>query len=388
VKDTLCIIASHPLAQRFDFDRTDCDIWGFNEVLKQDWYKRADAIFQMHLEAIWRNPQNRNDPKHFEWLASGNTPLIYMLDAHKDVPMSKKYPLDEIVADLLPTFKWEAASGYTDNKYFSSSISYAVALGIFKGYKKIECWGMEMNTDTEYRYQRDGLTFWQGIAVGRGVELIAYTDIYNAPLYGYEGEASLKYDTFKKRIDFLNLDVPKAKAGYDAAKDKADQAAVAFLATFKEPETVVDTLKAQVLAAFEYGILDGATQENERYKQKADAMKEATEGAFQFSRQEFEAGTYNNRKAKDKAEMKAHALAGVCNELFNRARAMKAHGRRKTIMRKFAATAGQYIEASAYVGLFTGCYQENANYLQVLDKLIRAAGGTKSEAVLLGENNA
>jgi hypothetical protein len=388
VKDTLCIVASHPLARRFDFDRTDCDIWGFNEIMAQDWYKRADAVFQMHLEAIWRNPQNRNDPNHCAWLMSGDTPTVYMLDAHPDVPKSEKYPLDEIVSELLPAFMWQSVSGYSDNKYFSSSISYAVALGIYKGYKRIECWGMEMNTDTEYRYQRDGLTFWQGVAVGRGIEIAAYTEIYNSPLYGYEGEASLEYDTFETRLAQLREEMPSKKAAYDEAREAANGAALAFIQNIDEADNVVESLKEQVLSAYEFGIIDGAMQENDRYRQKADAMKKAADNDFLFSRQEFEAGIHNNEKARAKAEQKAHSLAGACTELFNRARTTKSSARRRTIMKKLSSLGSQYIEASAYTGLFTGCKQENENYVRVLDKLIRAAGGAKSEAVLLGENNA
>ena len=128
-------------------------------------------------------------------------------------------------------------------------------------------------------------------------------------------------------------------------------------------------------------------QENTRYKEKAEAMKKASSD-FLFSRQEFETGIQNNTKARAKAEQKAMSFSNECTALFNRARVTKSKTHRRTIMKKLAIVGGKYVEASAYTGLFEGCKQENQNYVNVLDKLIRAAGGAKSEAVLLGEHNA
>jgi hypothetical protein len=66
---TVAIVGSHPRTrQEFDFNRKYCDIWAFNEAVSQGWCTKADAVFQMHAPVIWKNPGNRNDPKHFEWL--------------------------------------------------------------------------------------------------------------------------------------------------------------------------------------------------------------------------------------------------------------------------------------------------------------------------------
>ena len=116
MKDTIAIIGSHPRTRaEFDFNRGDCDIWVFNEAISNGTFTRADAVFQMHEEAIWRNPKNRNDAGHAEWLKTQNDVTVYMQDYYPDVPCSERFPLDEIAE----RFKI---------RYFTSSVAYAIAL--------------------------------------------------------------------------------------------------------------------------------------------------------------------------------------------------------------------------------------------------------------------
>lgn len=387
MKDTLAIVGSHPRAKdTFNFSRTDCDVWVFNEALTcQPHITRADAVFQMHTEPIWRNPNNRNDPKHYEWLASGKTPTVYMQDVYGDVPMSERYPLDEIKRDLLHSFEWTSKSG-TGNHYFSSTFCYALALGIYKGYKIIECHGVEMETDTEYRYQRDGVTFWIGLALGRGVQVKAFCNIFDFPLYGYEGEAALHLDDFEKRIDEIQPLIAAKHAEYDAAIKDGNDAFHTFLNEFKNPERLKGTLMRQVQLAFELNTLGGILQENERYKAKAIAMKDEA-GEFQFSRQEFEMAYQGHGQKYNHYKSLADAASGECTAVFKKLVTIKNRERRRLAMREFGEAAAKYITASMHLGNHHGAAMENQDYMARLDKLIKAAGGAKSEAVLLEAGN-
>lgn len=364
-----------------DFDRTDCDIWVFNEALKMEWVKRADAVFQMHLEAIWRNPKNRNDPEHYKWLASGETPTVYMQDVYPDVPKSVRYPLDEIKQTLLPRFSWHGKQ--RDGKtYFTSTFCYALALAIYAAqYKTIEIHGVEMETDTEYRYQRDGVTFWMGIALGRGMTVKAFCNFFDFPLYGYEGEATLDNDEFDRRLKELAPQIEAAKAKYQEAARVASDKVTAYLEKYDDPQGVIDALKAQVIEAYNTHVISGAAQENERYKAKRDAML-AESGAFAFSRQEFEMAARGIAQDHDKAQKEYNAVAVACGMMFEKTK-VKNQARRKHALREFAGYARKYIEKAMWVGLAYGALQENARYLEIMDKFIKAAGGEKSEAVLL-----
>lgn len=388
MRDTLAIVGSHPRGKEtFDFSRTDCDIWVFNEALtvQSSWITRADAVFQMHLEPIWRNPNNRNDPKHYEWLKSGNTPTVYMQDIYRDVPKSERYPLDEIKRELLHRFEWTSKNSKGDH-YFSSTFCYALALGIYQGYQTIECHGVEMETDTEYRYQRDGVTFWMGLALGRGVQVKAFCNIFDFPLYGYEGEATLHLEDFEKRMAEVKPQLEKAKADYMEVQRQSNEAVSDFVADFKNPERVVEALKAQVKAAYETNVLGGIYQENERYYSKAVAMKDEA-GSFQFSRQEFDAALSGHGVEYNRHLDLANAASGACNAIFNEARLMKNQQRRIAKMRSFVDAAKKYLQYSMMLGIHQGAAMENQNYLAKLDNLIKAAGGAKSEAVLLERAN-
>lgn len=380
MKSTVIILGSHPRTRNeFDFTRDDCDIWVFNEAMSQGWVQRADAVFQLHREEIWRNPANRNDPGHAAWLKSGNTPVIYMHDVYDDVPMSSKYPLDEICCELLSNVS--VSNG--DKRYFTSSIAYAIALGIYLGYKRIEMYGVEMETNTEYQYQRDGVTFWLGIAAGNGVHVDVHSSIFDAPLYGYEGEAYLEYEVFERRAQEIEKQLPAMKADYEAKQKQAIDAYASFRQRNCDPNLVISTLMAQIDAGHKLGLMDGALQEIRRYMQKADTMKEASGGKFLFSRQEFEHSSQELARRREQAVTMANTTAGACQVQFNHAMQTKNQHRRKNVLKKFAEIAGQYIANSISVGVFTGAYQENMNMLQTLDVYIRAAGGRKSEEVLL-----
>lgn len=376
-KNTVAIVGSHPNGKKFDFDRTDCDVWVFNEALKTDWIKRADGVFQMHVRPIWENPKNRNDPNHGAWLKSGDTPIIYMQEHFADVPRCERYPLDEIAEVLLQNTNVE--------KYFTSSAAYAIALAIYKGYQKIEVYGVEMETDTEYRYQREGVALWAGIAIGRGITFEYHGGMFDAPLYGYTAEVDIKYQAFIDRIAALQPFVEKAANEYNAAKEAADKALLHYHDSGSGLPELSEAIKAQVSAGYNFGIMDGARQENERYKAKADTMQ-AESGAFVFSRQEFEQAAQNIGKQRAQFQQEAAAHAGSAQQILNDAEKVKNMiKRRKMLQRQFAPKLAEYVRASIYTGLATGAHRENLEYLGKLDEMIKASGGRKSEEVLLAQ---
>ena len=102
MREICCIVGSHPKTRMaMDFNRTDCDIWIFNEATTQPWATRFDGVFQMHKEVIFKSEVNRNDPKHYEWLQQPGDYKIFMQDQHEDIPCSVKYPLEELCDKLL-----------------------------------------------------------------------------------------------------------------------------------------------------------------------------------------------------------------------------------------------------------------------------------------------
>ncbi len=378
MKDTVIILGSHPgTRDEFDFSREDCDIWVFNEAAQKEWCKRADAVFQMHNPVIWRNPANRNHAGHYDWLTGGETPTIYMQEAYLEIPKAERYPIEDVRKNELMNFNG-------GQQYYTSSPAYALALAIERGYKRIEIYGVEMETDTEYRFQRDGIAFWIGVAVGKGIEVDLHSKQFLiAPLYGYEGDVKLEYEHFTKRVEQLEEMCRQAQGVYEAHKAETNRITAHFTETGEKPDDVIQAVRAQVNLAYQFGLVDGARQENQRYIRKADIMKQASGGDFIFVRQEFEQAIQSLVKEKEKEMQIVNAFAVQLGTLFDKAVNAKSRDRRRVQMNEFTRTMNTYITESLKLGIFLGAANENKIHLDKLTELIRAAGGSKSEAVMM-----
>lgn len=377
MKDTVCIIGSHPRTNKaFDFNRTDCEIWVFNEAISNKTFKSADAVFQIHAEPIWRNPANRNDSGHVNWLQTQTAIPVFMQEAYPDVPMAKKYPLEGVL-DMV----------HNDPAHLlSSSVALAVAYACYLGiYKRIEVWGVAMETNTEYQFQREGVAFWKGFAMGRGIDFYFADPTFECPIYGYEGAVAIEYERFGERVNELKPDLEKLSQEYAGAIVNIKQA-LNLLANDGSKE-VEDALFASVTKQRELGdklgFLDGAIQENQRYQMKADAMLKAAQ-KFIFSRQEFESGLASLTKKANELNVE-FISAGTKLDIIhqNAIKAAKGSPKRKNLMEMYAQNIQAYLNLNNQIAIYRGAANENGLYMNYLDKHIKAAGGAKSEAVLL-----
>lgn len=377
---TLAIIGSHPRTREaFDFNRTDADVWLFNEAISNPvntWAKRADAVFQMHVPTIWRNPTNRNDPHHYEWLKSQTTCDVWMQEEYPEVPKSKRYPIESV----------RAMTG--DGAHFlTSSVPQAMALAAYLGtYSRVEVYGVAMETNTEYQFQREGVAFWIGFLKGRGIDVYFADPTFEAPLYGYEGKVSIEYDVFEKRIAEVQPWIDELAPQYHAASLETVKALRLYAEDgSKELENaLVSCVQRQFNLGTQLGHVEGAQQENKRYKAKADKMREADDGNHVFSRQEFESAAKSLGDEAQKQEVKRimHGTRmGIIQD--NIRRAAKGSPKRANFANEFLKEAKAYMEAVNQKAIFEGAANENFQYMAYLDKHIRAAGGEKSEAVLL-----
>ena len=375
MKDTVAIVGSHPRTRNdFDFTRTDCDIWIFNEALSNGTMPRADAVFQMHAEEIWRNPENRNDKNHVAWLLSGDTPSIYMHEHYEDVPKSVRYPIEDLCNELLGDF---------NHQYFTSSPAYAIALACYHGYKTIEIFGVEMETNTEYSHQRPGVAFWIGVALGRGIRVEAHTQIFDDPLYGYNNKVTISYEEFITRRDELVEKCAAHLADYEKARDEIN-GVINHYALTGEEGNLLPLIKTQVALASKFGEMDGARQENDRYAKKIEGMKAIADGKYQIVRQEHEQTYAALGKEHWAKTVNATQLAGKLDLYYQSTKNVKNKTRRRERIAQFMQFYNIYIQEITRAAMMQGAMIENQNYLRQLDTLIKAAGGSKSEAVLIG----
>jgi len=157
------------------------EIWSIAWAYKYD-VPRLDRLLEIHpiwMQARSQKPEYEKARTHWEWMKTATLP-IYMLVKHPEVPMSVRYPIEKAMALVPP---------YRRKKVFSSSFDFLVALAIIEGFDRIEPYGFEMGSDTEYRYQREGAAYWIGYCDAKGIDLPLpeNTRLLRNKLYGYEG---------------------------------------------------------------------------------------------------------------------------------------------------------------------------------------------------------
>lgn len=86
----------------------------------------------------------------------------------------KTYPLEKIV------------NGY-GSRYFTNSISYMIAYAIYMGYEKIILKGVDVDSKSEYIFERPSIAYWCGRAESEGIE-VDWGKIDPCFLYGYEAD--------------------------------------------------------------------------------------------------------------------------------------------------------------------------------------------------------
>lgn len=297
-KRTVAITGSHPVTrEHVPWSKKHVDVWVFNEAAGIGWPTRIDAVFQIHQPPIFKSPRNRNDPKHWEWLQEKHDFPIYMQDEYPEVPSSAKYPLDEICDELLGGLKRIIPKDVRKKhkrreaavRYFTSSVAYAIALAIYQGYERIELYGVEMSTETEYTRQRDGVTFWAGIALGRGIEFVVHkkSTLFKSLLYGYEGDVVINRQEFEamdgslqKALKEAELKASRTGEAVILAMNEANKAASAGNEAERDKwgSEYLKRVKKHNEALHELGVAQGAMQHNSYFIKKCDEMYAAIGG--------------------------------------------------------------------------------------------------------------
>jgi len=191
MKTVALVGMAHTTRDLAPWDNKDIEIWTLNEspARRFGYVKRVSRHFQLHPYWNFMREGNQNDPEHAEWLKVQTFP-IYTQEVYEDIPASVKYPLDEIF-----DFFGLKREGPDHWKEFTSTFPYMLALAAYEGFDRIEAYGFEMGSETEYSYQRPSVHLWLGILRGMylttgkpeiyipdGAKLLGWHD----RLYGYE----------------------------------------------------------------------------------------------------------------------------------------------------------------------------------------------------------
>jgi len=348
---SLAIVGSHPdTRENAPYDDPNFEIWLFNEApQKPEIYKRWDACLQIHLEEVYSSTENWVNKDHWAWLQQdhGNK-RIFMQDVDPRVPNSVKYPLEEIL-ELVPY------------KYLRSSPAMALALGIYLGYKRIDLYGSELSSNTEYTYQATNYAFWIGFAHGYGVDLRmnCWEQEFYQPIYGYEGELQITPEYFEQRVDELEK-VHKAKQkAYRKIQGKFERA----LNEHKYQQVGEYSLLLENVA-ISVGEVAGGLEEAKRYLERTN----------QISRQEYERVSAQAQLDGEEYEKKMNHEAGKCEYVWN-VWQQTGNFEAKSQLRTFVKQKTEYAHQ---MGIHLGIFRENLQYMNEYDQRVTAAGGERA----------
>lgn len=165
------------------YNDSDWEIWVLNEYFamlpKGIDAKNITRWFELHQRDTVLNSSRSKE--YIEKLIESNIPIM-MCEKHEDIPMSKAYPLDDIIKAL-------------GTDYFTNSISYMIAQAIYEGYDEIALYGVDMAQSEEYAKERPSVEYFVGFARAKGIPVYIpkESDICKCPYYyGFQEQTASK----------------------------------------------------------------------------------------------------------------------------------------------------------------------------------------------------
>ncbi len=178
------------------------EVWGCNRAYKfYEPHGDLPAIltrlfFFDHVDAL-----REAHPDFTEHLRDLDIPVECKVPV-PEIPKSRAYPLQEVMEYfglIEPGKRHTLAELLTEGEpYFTSSITYMIALAIYEGFDTIVLHRFQLGPrSTEYFEQKACINYWVGRALGEGVKigrsadsLVTRPHPWEPPLYGYINQAS------------------------------------------------------------------------------------------------------------------------------------------------------------------------------------------------------
>jgi hypothetical protein len=337
------------------FDDESFDIWVFNEAANSQWCKRWSACFQMHEPEIYTG-HNTKDARHWEWLQESHGKPVYMQEVDSRVPDSVRYPLEE-------------AKALAGVQMFPTTFAYMAALAIMQDYGEIRIFGVDLSA-SEYQYQANGYLFWFGFLRGRlGAEnvdsAVLHLDknIFEVPLYGYEGSFAFGADYFADRARSLDNKWQAAERNAKNIRKAIDRAAEKK--EFERITSLVTEFQGAMITSGEYA---GALAEAERYQ--TFGSRYADRGGFEY------AAATAQRDGEEKKPYVWH-LGGMIEYSWLAWRQTD----KPQALAQMIGLIDRMGETAYSMGAMLGMYKENIEYLLKYDATVNAGGKVLLEAV-------
>jgi len=165
------------------------EIWSLNMLHSSKSMRRVfplniTRLFELHPDWMLKK-QWYSSGDHWGWLTNIKHHYpVYLVEEYPGIHNGIRYPLEGVSDKFLSRYR----RGDERIQYFTSSMCYMIALAAYEGFDRIEVYGFEMGSSTEYIYQKSGAEFWLGVA-GQHADIFlpAPALLLKSKLYGFEG---------------------------------------------------------------------------------------------------------------------------------------------------------------------------------------------------------
>ena len=148
----------------------DGKVWSITSLVLSR--PEVDLVIDMNVydDLRWGEIEKEHNDRVLDLCANKNIPYIGL----------KNYPLDRV------------RKSFPDIDYFTSTVSYALALAVHKNFDEIHTYGINMTFGEEYAYQKPCADFWCGVAMGRRIKIVAHGEgcslmrAHDGMMYGYD----------------------------------------------------------------------------------------------------------------------------------------------------------------------------------------------------------
>lgn len=243
------------------------EIWTMNHAYKVlgDALPRIDRLFEIHPEDWIKRKELSSAVEYWEWLKQLHDFPIYMMDKHPEVPASVRFPFDEINRELFPKFHTNTGKLI---EFYTSSVSFMLAMAIYEQVDRVEFYGVEMLSSTEYGYQYPGGAFMIGVALGQGMEVVIHekSHLCKARVYAYDAIPLVDRPTLEKFYKFYET----ARNETAILADKARQKYNACATNGREPKELSKLISEMVNAEADAAVNEGAMITCEKLLRESD----------------------------------------------------------------------------------------------------------------------
>lgn len=216
-------------------DDPEWDVWGCNSL----WNLNMDAQERLRADAWWEmHPLSAQTPQELQDMHDCPVPL-YVLDDPKEIASAKEvyHAADYSIRQLQqPPTRWimypleEIRAMFGQRDYFTVTFAYMVALAMWIGYDEIGLYGVELQRGSvrERRLELPCLTYWLGLAIGRGIKITLpeYSNLlWHEHLYGYDYDVDVERSASGDRdiallwhCDFIKAEKNRLDAKYSLQK--------------------------------------------------------------------------------------------------------------------------------------------------------------------------